>query len=320
MAITNRRVFHEVLAGDVWVGASNNFTLDGNTSISVTRGYVNQIVSEGDNLQGPAAVDQQGINVGATFVTGDVLNVEDFVNGPADGDGNEYNIINWYGKESGKTTYSKETLNGFQVTSFSLALSRGAYAMLTANGTCRGFDDGTPADIDFDDMHAVLDGQSVGTPAYAARLWKPTSMTYNSIPISHLVDINISVTADVLIDYGDTDAVITAIDIVRWNVALTATIRDQQEYSTTEADIIFYMLSNPGKDLVVVLEGVGSIALFTNTLTIGNVVWSDMGRAGSNDYTAGALSGICQFLDGTALAHTLFGASNSIFKLTSVAP
>jgi len=295
-AIVNKRVFDEVVHCACWSGAdANTATLAGNSRITVSRGFVDQIDSEEDGMVGaggPAAVDQAGQIVRATLITRDILKlIPKVLLGP----GLEANRDwVWYGRESGAATWSKASLMYPVPISLSMAFSRGNYAQGTIQAICRAVNDSDT----FADLLKTEGGIAAGSvPALvlAASLWKPTAVTYNSIDVYHAMDFTVNANAIVRQDYGDGDVALSAVDISGWQLSVAATLRYAKEYAATDADILAYMLANPLKSLIVTLEGVGTQA--AQTLTVKNINWREGGRDMQHPYTQVAATGTCAYVD-----------------------
>lgn len=290
--MANERLFSEVLDLICWGGDAMATAPGGNNGINVDQSFVDNIESEVDGLEVAGEVSHSGRVVRATLATPDVLLMPRLLLGPTLETNREWQ---WFGKESGAATFSRATLVGPVPIGVTFSFGMGRHASATLNAICRG-----PLGTEtFGSMLKTVGGESAMTtdqPPLPGMLWNPTGATYNEIAAKHVREVRVAATAVVIMDYSDNDAVVTAVDVVRWKLTVDVTLRASKEYVSTAADYATSMLENPGKSLAVTLAGVGSQA--GKVLTIRNCKWNKRGKAtkGSN-FTEQRLSAVCQAVD-----------------------
>lgn len=284
--MANKRIYDEV-DGLKFNGASP-ISVGGVTSISTEQGYVHNIDSRNDGVDGPSDVDSAGQKVTFSVQTEDVLQIIPLLIAT-------FTSVEWFGHESGTSTYGKGTLANPVLHSGRFTAGLGSYATISMDGQCRF---GAAADT-FDDVEGFLDGQTVPTLTHPGRQWQPGNAVHGALTALHVQSLGFNIAGRVLEDYDAGDMGTTAVDVAGYGaVGVDLTIRDaaKQAGSPTH-NLATALMKNGIADLVVPLLGVGDTA--DKTLTLRNCKWRSYRRAGGRDWTGFTLSGVLQWRDPT---------------------
>lgn len=265
----------------------NGVAIGGLATIQFNATYGNVIESASDGAIGAEDVDRAGLAIGVTISCTDVTKVNAALVAAVG------NTIFW-GKESGAATYHKYTVPGIVLTGMNLNLSKVVDATLQLTGRVR-LADGAK---DLDDVLALTaaDAGAAMVSTYPARLYRPNTASFDpegadpAIAPIHVESVGLSLAANVLEDFSDTDIGMTAVDIGGWR-ALQVTLGHRDTKAESPSHINAKLMGAARGVLTVVLLGRAGAA--NKTLTANNLLWTGSTQQDRADYSEFTLAGGC---------------------------
>lgn len=183
---------------------TNGVAVGGMASIAFDAGYRDVVKSSPDGAAGEEEVDRAGLSVGVNLDCSDVTKSNAILDGAVG------NTI-FSGKEAGAATYQKVTVPGVVYGGMNLNIPQNADATLNLTGKVR-FPDGN---TDLDGLIACVGAQSAPALTHPTRLYRAFGAQFNpgvAISPTHLVSISLSLSADILEEYGDDDIGMTGVE------------------------------------------------------------------------------------------------------------
>lgn len=285
MATTNTRLFKDVQ--DLTI---NSLNVGGVDTIEVAQSYVD-LIQHQDGAEGPRGLGKAGERVDIRFSGADIASDQSGTELIDAILGSTPATAIFYGQESGNTTYGKTTLgtaNSKMVFhALTLRANRTDYSRLEALATMR-----MDQAEGLDDVCLYVDGEGAPTRNTPVRLWRPTTLTHAANPI-HIVDFTMSIVGRLLIDYGDTDEGLAAVDVADWTISGTVTHRDSMHEGVETVDISTKLLKGAQNDMAVTLEGVAGGA--DKTITILQTEFTGRRRLSGSGYTDHVMDWRAQF-------------------------
>ncbi len=189
--------------------------------------YRDVIQSTSDGAIGVEDVDRAGLRVATRLRTTDVEKVVALLSAiEAD--------LQFSGVKSPVTSATK-TLHHVVMkrnlfTGFSMSISKAQDAVANLDGSLRGDPAASPADT-LKTLVTITENTTAPTSTYPLRVYRPNGAVFDpgtDISPKHLQSIDLSMSAEVEEDYGDTDVCMVARDIVGWGaLQVSMTFRDQ---------------------------------------------------------------------------------------------
>ena len=276
---------------------TNGQAVGGLAALGFDAAYSDIIRSSGDGAIGVEDVDRAGLGVGVSLESTDVMKVNAIL---AAAVGN----TTFSGKESGNTKWQNATVPGIVWHGADVNLGKAADGTLSMRGAVR-FADGTTT---LADVIRILGGQtSAPTQTYPARLYRPHGAAFNpgaAINPVHLESVRLSLSANLLQEYGDDDVGMTAVDIIDWNdLAVTLVYKDASQIAASDRSTEL-MAAGRGV-LTVPLLGRGCMA--GKTLTVNNLLWTGVSHQKGREYWLFTMTGSASWRKPDATAYTLNG-------------
>ena len=255
--MANRRVFQAQGL------TTNAVAVGGLADVAADAGYTDVIRSTPDGAIGTEDVDRAGLNVDVSMNCTDVSKGNAIL-AAAVGD------TLFYGRESGAATWQKRTLVGVVWHGLDMDLAKVTDGRMSLRGALR-FASGTTTL----GQVIVATGEQTQAPTitYPARVFRPNTAIFNpgtEIPAKNLVSVRLSLSGNLLQDYGDDDLGMTAVDIAGWNdLQVTLVHRDASEANGEDRAV---QLLKAGRGvLTVTLLGRGGAANKTLTINISSI-------------------------------------------------
>lgn len=287
MALTNNRILNEVqglkFTGVVTPG--DDVLIGGVTSVEDTQDFEEKAASSGDGMGGSSDIDQSAQRVDVSVATEDALKgIPLMINALAS--------MEYFGKESGASTYQKMTILKPRFHSLGFSAARSQHATINLQATCQF---GDAAD-EFEDVVTPLAAQPTPTLTDPGRVWRMKNLRFGSLTPQHLQSIGFNLRRQVDVDWNDDDLGITAVDVTGGVIDVDVFIRDSKiQTGPPTHDIAAAIIKAGTDDLLVDLEGVGNQA--DATLTIRNVKFASRRKASQRGYSGWRVSGTALWQD-----------------------
>ncbi|KPL10733.1 hypothetical protein AMJ85_05285 [candidate division BRC1 bacterium SM23_51] len=256
------------------------------TSVTVVEDYLRKIQTVRDGLQGPGRHDQAGQMVRVTMVTTDILEmINVLISTPG--------TMVFYGKESGKTTYAKETITAPLFHALTFNASKAGYAIVSLKAECQ-FANATDT---FDEIVVPLDGQTAPSRTAPERLWRPTTCVYGALEPAHIESFSLTLPGVLLTDDDGGYIGVAVLEKPGYgDPTFTLVIRDSAKQVAGSYDIGTALMQAAAlESLVVGFEGVGSVE--DQELTLRNAQFLTKQEAHGTDWTGHTLTGALDYLD-----------------------
>lgn len=267
------------------------------------------VQSSPDGAVGVEDVDVVGVAVDASMECADITKVNAILDAAV---GN----TTYSGKESGAATWHNYTVPGIVWHGMSMNFAKQQDASLSLNGAMR-FTSGATK---LSDMLVMSGGGAVApTLTYPKRLFRPHSAAFtpdggSAITPLHLESMSLSLEdAGLLRAFADLDVGETAVDRTGWGPLRVTFVHGDASVQGT-SHMSAKLLEQVRGQLVVTLLGRGGAGNYT--LTIQNLVWSDVGDQLGSEYGEFTMQGIA----GWRKPGTVYevNATPELFKFASV--
>jgi hypothetical protein len=279
---------------------TNGISVGGLSTLSFDAAYRDVVRSTSDGALGVEDVDRAGLRVGVSLECTDVAKVNQILAAAA-------SSTTFYAKEAGATTWHKYEIlladAALLWTGMRLRMAKAADAVLSLTGVMR-FADGTK-NID----NAITLTAAVATAptlTYPARLYRPNTASFDpdgadpAIAPLHLESLDLSLDAQVIEDYSDTDLGHTAVDIVGWNpLEVSLTHKDASDPGADASDMTAKILKAVRGVLTATLLGRGGAA--NKALTINNLLFTGARPTHRAEYSEFGMSGSCGWKNGATV-------------------
>lgn len=291
-----------------------NITIGGLATVGISPSYRDIVQSRGDGAAGVEDVDRCGLRVGTNFEVSDVTKANAIL------DAAESNV-SFSGKVSASTNWHHVVLSRNNFVGMNLNFPFNGDASMQLNGVLRATP-GVGAGSSTENMSALVaitENTSAPTVVYPSRLYRPFGVSLGSggSPLTplHLQSVQLSLTAEVLEDYGDRDVAVVAVDRLFWNpLQVTLTFRDHSQASGV--DMCSQIMQRSREVMSMGLTS--RAAATTRTLTIQNVLWTGSPTVTKGrDYWEFSVTGMAAWKNG-ATVYTM-NATDKLFEFSAAA-
>jgi len=263
---------------------TNGVSVGGLASMDFAADYADVIESPPSSAFGVEDVDRGGLKIDVSMSCSDVMKANGIL-------GSTPGVTTYSGKESGLTTYKDYTTQQIVWSGMDMSLAKNADGKLDCKGALRFADNTTTLANAIAVASAAVGAPPLVTPV---RLYRPNTASFDpdgaglAIPALHAESVRLSLSGNVIQNYGDDDIGHTAVDLQSWG-ALKTTLTFRDASDAGGSDIASQLMAAVRGVLTVVLLGRGASA--NKTLTINNLLWTGVQKKQGDGYFEFTMSG-----------------------------